>query len=214
MLSTPETLARAGGFAVGNGTFYVEYKRELFRWRLGDSEWTNTGLLDTSENLGDKLDTGFKLAVSGETVYVGKRAGHLFQSLDEGNSWRDITSNLPLRFSHFNEIIFVGSTVYVATDTGVLTSQTGESWRVLTDGMGTRIVIDRFAVDGATIYGAGDTGLYRLDTRGHWQQISPSVPDKVISLVISNDRLYIATQQYGIFHRPLGEAYRNEFSQR
>ena len=214
MLSTPETLARAGGFAVGNGTFYVEYKRELFRWRLGDSEWTNTGLLDTSENLGDKLDTGFKLAVSGETVYVGKRAGHLFQSLDEGNSWRDITSNLPLRFSHFNEIIFVGSTVYVATDTGVLTSQTGESWRVLTDGMGTRIVIDRFAVDGATIYGAGDTGLYRLDTRGHWQQISPSVPDKVISLVISNDRLYIATQQYGIFHRPLGEEYRNEFSQR
>jgi len=214
MLSTPETLARAGGFAVGNGTFYVEYKRELFRWRLGDSEWTHTGLLDTSENLGDKLDTGFKLAVSGETVYVGKRAGHLFQSLDEGNSWRDITSSLPLRFSHFNEIVFAGSTVYVATDTGVLSSQNGESWRVLTDATGMLIVIDRFAVDGATVYGAGDTGLYRLDTRGRWKQISPSVPDKVLSLVISKDRLYIATQQHGIFHRPLGEEYRNELSQR
>ncbi|MYA54931.1 sigma-70 family RNA polymerase sigma factor [Candidatus Poribacteria bacterium] len=214
MLSAPETLARAGGFAVGNGTFYVEYKRELFRWRLGDSEWINTGLLDTSENLGDKLDTGFKLAVSGKTVYVGKRAGHLFQSQDAGNSWRDITSNLPLRFSHFNEIFFVGSTVYVATDTGVLSSENGESWRVLTDGTGMRITIDRFAVDGTTVYGAGDTGLYRLDTRGHWKQISPSVPDKVLSLVISNDRLYIATQQHGIFHRPLGEEYRNELSQR
>ena len=85
---------------------------------------------------------------------------------------------------------------------------------MLTDGMGTRIVVDRFAVDGMTVYGAGDTGVYHSDTRGRWEQISPSVPDKVLSLVISNDRLYIATQQHGIFHRPLGEEYRNELSQR
>ncbi len=214
ILSTPETLAKAGGFAVGSGTFYAEYKRELFRWRSGDLEWTSTELLDTSERLGDQLDTGFKLAVSGETVYVGKRAGNLFQSLDEGNSWKDVTSSLPLRFSRFNEIVFAGSTVYVATDTGVLTSQNGESWHVLTDSMDKRIVVDRFAVDGTTVYGAGDTGLYRLDTRGRWEQISPSVPDKVLSLVISNDRLYIATHQHGIFHRPFGEAHYNEFSQR
>ena len=214
MLSTPETMAKAGGFAVSSGTFYAEYKRELFRWRSGDLEWINTGLLDTSENLGDKLDTGFKLAVSGKIVYVGKRAGHLFQSLDEGNSWKDITSRLPRHFSYFNEIVFAGSTVYVATDTGVLTSQNGESWRVLTDGMDKRIVIDRFAVDGMTVYGAGDTGLYRLDTGGRWEQISPSVPDKVLSLVISNNRLYIATHQHGIFHRPLPEKHCNELSQR
>ncbi|MCY4568280.1 MAG: hypothetical protein OXD49_08230, partial [Candidatus Poribacteria bacterium] len=150
----------------------------------------------------------------GETVYVGKRAGRLFQSLDEGNSWKDVTSSLPLRFSRFNEILFSGSTVYVATDTGVLSSQKGESWHVLTDGMGKHIVVDRFAVDGTTVYGAGDTGLYRLDTGGRWDQISPSMPDKVISLVIHKDRLYIATHQHGIFHRPLGEAHYNEFSQR
>ena len=214
ILPAPKAPTRADGFAVSGGRFYVEYKRGLFRWRPDDSEWTNTGLLDTSENLDDELDTGFKLAVSEETVYVGKRAGHLFQSLDGGDSWKDITSSLPLRFSHFNEIVFAGSTVYVATDTGVLTSQNGESWRVLTDGMGTRIVVDRFAVDGMTVYGAGETGVYRSDTRGRWEQISPSVPDKVLSLVISNDRLYIATQQHGIFHRPLGEEYRGEFSQR
>ena len=214
ILPAPKAPTRAGGFAVSGGRFYVEYKRGLFRWRPDDLEWTNTGLLDTSENLDDKLDTGFKLAVSGETVYVGKRAGHLFQSLDDGNSWKDITSSLPLRFSYFNEIVFAGSTVYVATDTGVLTSQNGESWRVLTNRMGERIVVDRFAVDGVTVYGAGDTGVYRSDTRGRWAQISPSVPDKVISLVISNDSLYIATQQHGIFHRLLGEEYHNELSQR
>ena len=213
-LSYIASFATVGGFAVSGETFYIEHQRSLFKWNLGDPEWINTGLIDLGKQSSENPRKGFKLAVSGETVYVGKRAGHLFQSLDAGNSWRDITSSLPLRFSHFNEIVFAGSTVYVATDTGVLSSQNGESWRVLTDATGMRIVIDRFAVDGATVYGAGDTGLYRLDTRGRWKQISPSVPDKVLSLVISKDRLYIATQQHGIFHRPLGEEYRNEFSQR
>jgi hypothetical protein len=69
--------------------------------------------------------------------------------------------------------------------------------------MGAPIVIDRFAVDGTTVYGAGDTGVYRLKTE--WQQISPEVPGKVISLIVSNDRLYIATEQRGLFHISLGE---------
>jgi RNA polymerase sigma factor (sigma-70 family) len=213
-LSYIVSYARAGGFAVSGETFYIEHQRRLFKWKSGDPEWTNTGLIDLGKQSGADLRKGFKLAASAETVYVGKRAGHLFQSLDSGNSWKDITSSLPLHFSHFNEIVFASSTVYVATDTGVLTSQNGESWRVLTNSMGERVVVDRFAVDGMTVYGAGDTGVYRSDTRGRWEQISPSVPDKVISLVISNDRLYIATQQHGIFHRPLGEEYRGEFSQR
>ena len=38
----------------------------------------------------------------------------------------------------------LGSTVYIATDRGVLASQTGAHWRVITD----EGVIDRFAVDG------------------------------------------------------------------
>ena len=205
---------RIGAFVVSGEMFYTEYKRKLFKWQVGDSRWKDTGLMDTSEQPDGDLKCGFKLAASAEVVYVGKRNGRLFQSLDAGNSWRDITPILPLYFTRFNEIVFAGSTVYVATDTGVLTSQNGESWRVLTDGMGTRIVVDRFAVDGTAVYGAGDTGAYRLDTRGRCEQISPNMPDKVISLVISNDRLYIATQQHGIFHRPLGDEYQDELSQR
>lgn len=199
------TFVVAGGFAVSDETFYVEYQRQLFKWKLGDPKWTNTGLIDLGEQPIEDLSQGFRLAASGETIYVGKRAGQLFQSLDGGNSWRDVTSNLPLRFTCFNEIIFVGPTVYVATDEGVLASQNGEHWRILTDRMGTHVVIDRFAVDHTTIYGAGNTGLYHLDARGHWEQISPNVPDKVISLVINNDKLYIATQHRGMFHISLGK---------
>ena len=189
-----------GGLAVNGHTLYVEHARRLFRWRPGDSEWTDTGLIDTGEPRSGELDRGFKLAVSGETVYVGKREGKLFQSLDAGNSWKDVTSNLPLHFERFNEIVFVGSTIYIATDTGVLVSQTGEHWSVLSDGMGKRPVIDRLVGERQTVYGAGDAGLYRLDARGKWKQISPSVPGKVNSLVVSNNTLYIATDHDGLFH--------------
>ena len=204
-LSSIEIYIEIIGLAVSGQTLYMEYNGRLFRWRPGDLEWRNTGFVDTSESPSDKLDEGFKLAVLGETVYVGRRDGKLFQSLDAGNSWKDVTPNLPLHFDRFNEIVFVGSTVYVATNTGVLSSQTGEHWFMLTDGTGTPPVIDRFAVDSTGVYGAGDTGLYRLDVRGKWRQVSPSVPGKAISLVVSNKALYIATQHRGMFYISLEE---------
>ena len=39
---------------------------------------------------------GFQFAVSGEVIYLGKSNGNLFQSLDGGDTWRDVTSNFPL----------------------------------------------------------------------------------------------------------------------
>ena len=198
------TQAITGGFATSNGTFYVEYQRVLFKWKPGYSEWKNTGLIDLDEqSRPTSWRRGFRLAASGEAVYVGKRDGTLFQSLDAGDSWKDITPNLPLHFTCFKEIVFAGSTVYIATDEGVLASQNGEHWRVLTTETGVRPVIDRLTPHHTNVYGAGDAGVYRLDDHGKWHQISPSVPDNVSSLVVSNDRLYIATQQGRMFHIPL-----------
>ena len=219
-----------GGFAVSDGAFYIEFLGRLFKWKPGDPEWMNTGLVDIGKRSHTGLNKGFKLAVSAETIYVGKRDSRLFQSFDGGDSWRDVTSNLPLRFSSFKEITFVGSTVYVATDKGVLASRAGTHWRVITDKMGAYVVIDKFAVDGTTVYGIGDTGVYRLENRGKWHKISPSAPkkgislvaknsnttqvpwefdphatDKVVSLVASNNKLYIATFQLGVFHISLEE---------
>ena len=94
--------------------------------------------------------------------------------------------------------MFAGSTVYIATDSGVLASKTGEHWRVIAD----EAVIDRFAVDGPTrqniqIYGAGDTGVYRLDVHDKWERISPGVPGQVLSLVVDRNKLYVATKHRG-----------------
>ena len=188
-----------GEFAVSNDTFYIEYRRELFKCKPGTQKWTSTGLIDTGEHPHNKYK-GFQLAVSGKTVYVGKRDGKLFQSLDGGNNWKDVTSNLPLHFNRFMEIIFAGSTVHVATNSGVLTSQTGEHWRVLTDNEGERLTLADLAVDGTTVYGVCNAGAYRLGDSGKWKKISPAVPDGIRELVFINEKLYIITNQSGMFH--------------
>ncbi|RKU15899.1 hypothetical protein C6500_18990 [Candidatus Poribacteria bacterium] len=208
ILNTITDFTELGGFAISKKTFYAEYKRKLFKWQPGDAEWKDTGLVDTNEQVDKDLKNGFKLAVSGKVVYVGKRDGKLFQSLDGGDSWRDVTPSLPFSFARFKEIVFAGSTVYVATGKGVLSSQTGAHWRVLTDRAGERIVIDRFALDYARVYGAGDTGVYHLDAQGKWEQISPAVPGKVLSLAVDRNRIHVLTQQRRMFYIPLaGENY-------
>ena len=190
---------------VCNDVFYAEHRRTLFKWRLGAPEWISTGLTDMSQQSYDNDSQDIKLAVSGETIYVGKRDGKLFQSFDEGSSWRDVTPSLPLHFARFNEITFVDSTVYVATDAGVLSSETGAHWRVLTDSSGTRPIIDRFAVDGTTIYGVGDIGAYRLDTRNQWKRVSSEALGETVDFAVLNDKLYSAIKDSGIFHTSLAE---------
>ena len=190
-------------FAVSGDAFYVTYQERLLRWRRGEPEWFDTGLVDIYEPVNEDDPNRFILAVSDETVYVGKRDGHLFRSLDGGNTWKDLTATLPFQFEHFNEIVFAGSGVHVATDAGVLTSADGENWHTLTDKTGTRTIIDRIAVVGTTTYGAGNAGVYQLDNWGKWEQILPEVPNSVISVAIDGDRLYIATERSGIFHASL-----------
>ena len=111
-----------------------------------------------------------------------------------------LNANLPLRFEGFNDITFADSTVYVATDAGVLTSEAGERWHIITDTEGTRTIINQIAVDNRVVYGASDEGIHQLNHRGEWEKITPEVPDSVTDLVVNNDRLYITTEHRGMFH--------------
>ncbi len=189
-------------FAVSSEAFYIEYRRRLFRWRPGEQEWFNTGLIDTSESSNHKKIKGFTLAVSREIVYVGKSDGRLFQSTDAGDTWKDITVNLPLRFERFNEIMFNGSTVYIATDRGVLASKGDGRWRIITDTSGTCTIIDRMVVADTTVYGVGENGAYRFN-KNKWEQVLPVVPNDIIAISINGNRLYTATKERGLFYASL-----------
>ena len=197
-----------GNFAVSGRTYYIEYDQQLFRWKPGMTEWFNTGLVDAGESIhsiADIEDQGsidFKIAVSGETVYVGKRDGHLFQSFNEGDTWNDVTSNLPFSVTQFKSIAFAGSTLYVATDKGVAHSSDGINWRTATDAEGTPIVIEKMAVDGTTVYGAPQQQkqIYQLKENSRtWEPVTPEIPSPVISFAVGRNVLYVGTTGHGVF---------------
>ena len=131
-LGIEETSTKTTGeFAVSGGTFYIEYERKLYRWTYGDREWHDTGMKDAPVFADFYATDGFQFAVSGEVVYLGKSNGNLFQSLNGGDTWRDVTPYFPFQLDraepqnqllkklpHFKEIVFSGDTVYVSTNDG------------------------------------------------------------------------------------------------
>ena len=69
-----------GTLTCTDDTVFMEYRHKLFRWRFGETSWHDTGLED-HEGISPIDGKGFTLAVSGNTVYAGKREGDLFLSL-------------------------------------------------------------------------------------------------------------------------------------
>ena len=188
-----------GNFAVSAETYYMEYNYKLFRWEPGDTRWSDTGVEETCELTRENMAQRFKIATSGEAVYVGKRDGHLVQSLDGGDTWNDRTSHLPLSVEQFNQIVFADSTVYVATDKGIFNSIDGVVWRAITDKAGANVIIKSLATVEEAAYGANDDGIYHLEKEtGTWEQIVPEIPDAITSLVVDGDTFYVGTEQRGV----------------
>ena len=198
-----------GNFAVSPTAYYVEYKQSLYRWKPGTKQWYDTGLKDTGKFADEEVDPqeyfsvydlGFKLAVLRNTVYVGTRDNRLMQSLDEGDTWNDITADLPFDVDSFKDIVFVGETVYVATAQGVASSVNGVAWEEITDTQGETLVVDRFAVDESSLYGLSGQIVYQLSEKsGTWQQVTPKITHAVSTFEVDGDTVYVGTQGQGVF---------------
>ena len=197
---------RKGAFAVSGDTFYMEYNYKLFRWEPGDTEWYDTEQEETVELSHGLAFRDLKLAASGNTLYVGKRDGHLVVSFDKGNNWIDLTPALPFPVKVFNDIVSADSAVYVATDAGIITSDDGRHWHIVTDAAGTSLIMEHLAVDGTTVYGISKTGVYQLaDENDTWKQIASEVPERVTSLAVDGNVLYVGTRDSGVLHFNLNE---------
>ena len=218
------SITRSGDYAVSNTTFYIERGQRLFKWKPGTTTWHDTGLIEAEKRIspdqsnkvpyvpGFQVPAGLKFAVSGLTVYAGKGDGELFQSFDEGDTWNNVTANLPFPISRFKIIAFAGSTLYVATDKGVIYSRDGTNWHETADVDGAMLVIDKFAMDGTTVYGISDIHahparhVYQLKKDANtWKQVTPEIPNRVTSLVVEGKTLYIGTIGRGVLRFTLSE---------
>ncbi len=214
-----------GSFAVSNETYYMEYRNRLYTWKYDEIEWHDTGIVDETmtdlpfnlfnpkEFLNDLSDImemqksiGFKLAVSGKTIYVGKQNGNLLRSYDEGITWTDVTKDLPLSYEKIQDIKYAESTIYVSTDKGVTYSTDGEKWNTTTDPDGKPIIIKQFTVDGATLYGVVGLHVYHLKQNSNlWEIITPEIPSPISSLAVDDKTLYVGTLGRGVLRFALDE---------
>jgi photosystem II stability/assembly factor-like uncharacterized protein len=219
-LDTILSISRLGDFVVSDETYYVERGQRLFRWKPGTTTWYDTGLINErkptsgkdSDISGFRVPGGLKFAASGRTVYVGRGDGALFQSFDEGDTWNNVTANLPFPISRFKIIAFAGSTLYVATGKGVIYSRDGTNWHETADVDGAMLVIDKFAMDGTTVYGISDIHahparhVYQLKKDANtWKQVTPEIQNRVTSLVVAGKTLYIGTIGRGVLRFTLAE---------
>ena len=205
--------SQLGGIAVVDGTFYVEYAYQLYRWKPGNTQWLNTGLLDRGVSKDRSfcyannifIDAiGFRFAVSENTVYVGEKEGQLMQSLDEGLTWNDVTGNLPFPVDHYKAIAFAGDFVYVSTDKGVVMSTNGTDWYTLTDAEGKPLIITMFGVEGTTVYGESKGCIYQVsDGMTTWTRVTPNIPYTITCIDVDGNTLYVGTRTKGVLRFPL-----------
>ena len=184
--------------AISGDTFYVITQiagaLRLYRWKVGEDLWTQLkpqGFLNWGA-----------LVVSGRTVYISSVRGKLFRSVDEGDTWTDVSQNLPNweREIGTYDLAFVGETIYAkAGSGGGRSTDGGETWTPIIVAGLPGGYIEMQLVDGTTIYGTSSHGIFRL-TQGSdsWERIAPTQHD-IMSLAYDGTTFYIGTHAEGVY---------------
>ena len=195
-----------GNFTVTDSAFYVESKNNLYRWKYGTLDWYDTRLADEIGNETPDNDSELKIAALAKRVYVGMHNGHLMQSLNEGKTWTDVTSNLPFTVESFKTVVFAGESLYVATDKGVIRSTDGKAWETLTDENGIPLVMNRLAIADTTVYGESDQIIYSINRDNEkWMPVTPKIAYPVACFDADGSKLYVGTYGSGLLLYELDE---------
>jgi photosystem II stability/assembly factor-like uncharacterized protein len=189
---------------VSGETFYaVEQTGDgarLYRWRVGEDLWTQLRTQD--------LFSWGTLAVSGRTVYVSAVRGKLFRSVDEGDTWTEVSQNLPGWGQEIGsyDLVFIDETIYAkAGSGGGRSTDGGETWTPIIVAGLPGGYIQMQLVDGTTLYGTSSHGLFRLTQESDsWERIAPTQRD-VMALAYDGTTFYIGTSEEGVFRLSLGK---------
>ena len=209
MQSSNDRIYVVDRLTVSGETFYVVGQMgdgpRLYRWRVGEDLWTQLRPQDF-------LDWR-PLAVSGRAVYISPVKGKLFRSVDEGDTWTEVSQNLPNQVEKIgiSDLASVGKTLYVRSDDGVFRSKDGsKTWTSIDSGLPNGY-IDMQLVNGVTLYGMNSHGIFRL-THGSdsWEKLT-SMQRRYgssiynIALAYDGTTFYIGTSGEGVYRLSLDE---------
>jgi photosystem II stability/assembly factor-like uncharacterized protein len=205
MQSSSNRIYVVNQLAISRETFYIVGqmggKEWLYRWRVGEDLWTQ--LMPQQDLFGWGA-----LAVSGRTVYTSTVRGKLFRSVDEGDTWTEVSQNLPNWDQEIGtyDLAFVGETIYAkAGSGGGCSTDGGETWTPIIVAGLPGSYVEMQLVNGTTLYGTSSHGVFRL-THGSdsWEQIAPTQRD-IMSLAYDGTTFYIGTHAEGVFRLSLNE---------
>lgn len=195
-----------GNFTVTGSTFYAESNNNLYRWKPGTLGWYNTRLAYKISNQNPDNDSGLKIAALEKKLYVGIHNGRLMQSLDEGDTWTDVTSNLPFTVESFKTVVLASESLYVATDKGVIRSTDGKNWVTLTDNNDIPLVMNRLVVADTTVYGESGKIIYSINIENEkWKQVTQKIAYPVACFDTDGSKLYVGTYGSGMLLYELDE---------
>ena len=205
MQSANDRIGGVNQLTVSGETFYAAAHTgdgaRLYRWRVGEDLWTQ--LMPQQDLFGWGA-----LAVSGRTVYISTVRGKLFRSVDEGDTWTEVSQNLSNwdREIGTYDLTFVGETIYAKAGSGGGCSKDGgETWTPIVAAGLPGGYIEMQLVDGTTLYGTSSHGIFRLaQGADSWELIAPTQRD-IMALAFDGTTFYIGTSEEGIFRLSLDE---------
>ena len=189
----------AHALAVDDTTLYVGTETNIYRLE-------NDGETYTKITPQGGLSRGIAMATDGNTLYASFDDGHIFRSLDRGNTWHPLASWEGGRErgawtrEFKSRIVVKENAIYVSTPyTGVFGSiDGGLKWNALTQGIPTSIVL-ALQLYQNTLYAATTKGIYRLAVGTTSFQPAGLNGISVNSLVASPTALYAGSWLNGVY---------------
>ncbi len=195
----------AHSLAVDDTTLYVgtdSVSRGTNIYRLENDGETFTKITPQGE-----LSRGVAMAVDGNTLYASFDDGHIFRSLDSGDTWHQLTSWEGGRergawtLEYKSSIAVKENAIYVATPyTGVFGSVNGGlKWNALTIMEDAPLLVLDLLLSQNTLYAATTKGVYRLTVGTTSFQPAGLNDISVNSLVASPTALYAGSWENGVY---------------
>jgi photosystem II stability/assembly factor-like uncharacterized protein len=164
---------------------------------------STTALTQWNHTSGSEGGYAAALLGSSHFMLLGCENGGVYRSTDAGNTWFYAFTGLSGRGPGGYAFAELGTSVFVATGTGIAVSfDQGATWSAADNGLAWGSVITGFAVGSSgKIFASGSEGVYRSNDSGAtWVKSATGLTDSLMSSVLVNGPyIFAGTHESGIF---------------
>ena len=152
------------------------------------------------------------LTVLGTNIFAGDWGQGIFRSTDNGTTWTSVNNGLQ-QITYVSSLVVNGTDILAAVDYGVYRSNNnGDSWTAV----GNPSISNCYALDvfETNIFAGTEFGIFSNTNYGSdWIPVNTGLTNSfVLSLLVSDNSLFIGTNGYGVWRRPLSEIVPVELS--